>query len=70
MGSAGHSQQHSLQSGEPELMPASPAEAVLSAWIVPSVVTSQRRNPSAGGASVALTGSALLKVGPHSGRNR
>lgn len=31
MCSAGCSQQHSLQSGEPGLMPASPAEAVLSA---------------------------------------
>lgn len=36
---------------------------------VPSLVTSQRRHPSAGGASMAVTGSALLKVGPHSGRN-
>ena len=28
-----------------------------------------KTNPSAGGASVVVTGSALLKVGPHSGRN-
>lgn len=47
-----------------------PTEAVLPAQTVsalPCDVT--KTNPSAGGASVVVTGSALLKVGPHSGRN-